>query len=107
MGLPSEFSCPDCGGRLWQTENRIPKHYICEVGHSFNRQALLEGQDHEVERALYVAMRTLQERSRMLERMLVEERAQGNNGVDSSLDDRAAEARESAEAIRRLLLHVG
>ena len=104
LGNPSGYSCPDCGGRLWQTESSYPKHYMCEVGHAFSQTALIEAQDLEVERALYVALRTLQERTRMLEGLLADEQDGGSSGVASSLEDRLLEARESAVIIRRLLL---
>lgn len=104
MGTPSEFSCPDCGGRLWQTSGGYFKHYMCEVGHAFSQTSLIEAQNLEVERALYVALRTLEERTRMLEGMLAEEQDRGGAGISTSLQDRLLEARESAAIIRRLLL---
>jgi two-component system chemotaxis response regulator CheB len=104
VAQPTNYSCPDCGGRLWQTESGQLKHYLCEVGHSYSEKALLEGQDRQIEQALYVALRTLEERARMLERMMEAEKKQVRAYPASSLADRVEEVRANADAIRNLLL---
>jgi two-component system, chemotaxis family, protein-glutamate methylesterase/glutaminase len=62
FGEPTGFVCPDCGGSLQYAGN---DHYRCHVGHAWTADALLTARDSEVERALWVAVRALAEKSRL------------------------------------------
>lgn len=62
LGPPSGFTCPDCNGSL-QLINATS--YRCQVGHAWTADALLKAQDDEVEGALWVALRSLQEKARL------------------------------------------
>lgn len=101
------FSCPECGGRLWQTADEDLQRYLCEVGHAYNQETLLQGMDREVERSLWVALRTLEERERMLGRMAEEESGKGRERLATDLRERAAETRRDSENVRRFLLSNG
>lgn len=84
IGEPTTLTCPDCGGRLWQKGDGEYSHYTCEVGHAFSAHALLAGIDGQIERSLWVALRTLEERVRMLERMAHEAERAGRVGRPKS-----------------------
>ena len=62
LGEPAGFGCPDCGGSL---QNAGDDYYRCHVGHAWTADALLAARDVEVERALWVAVRALVEKSRL------------------------------------------
>jgi two-component system chemotaxis response regulator CheB len=104
IGTPVTLTCPDCGGRLWQKGNGELAHYTCEVGHAFSSQALLDGMDWQIERSLWVALRTLEERVRMLERMAADAETGARALSASSWRERAAETRRDADNVRRFLL---
>jgi two-component system chemotaxis response regulator CheB len=36
LGKPSTFTCPDCGGTLWEMENGGLLRFRCHVGHAFS-----------------------------------------------------------------------
>lgn len=74
IGTPSALACPDCGGPLWQVHNDSLPRYRCSVGHAFSADTLLESQGEAVEKALWVALRTLEERARMLNKMFEDAR---------------------------------
>ncbi|MEW5809765.1 MAG: chemotaxis protein CheB [Actinomycetota bacterium] len=59
--LPAGFTCPDCNGSL---QIAGPDHR-CYVGHAWTAEALLGAQDREVERALWTAIQSLVEKSRL------------------------------------------
>jgi two-component system chemotaxis response regulator CheB len=66
LGAPSGYTCPDCNGSLISiTEG----HFRCQVGHAWTADALLAARDHEVEGALWVALRSLQEKARLARKM--------------------------------------
>lgn len=65
LGPPSGYTCPDCNGSLAS----VGEHYRCRVGHAWTAEALLNARDDEVEGALWVAVRSLQEKAKLARRM--------------------------------------
>jgi two-component system chemotaxis response regulator CheB len=66
LGSPSGYTCPDCNGSLIGVSDG---NYRCHVGHAWTADALLEARDGEVEGALWVAMRSLQEKAKLSRRL--------------------------------------
>lgn len=62
LGPPSGYICPDCNGSLAAVSKRS---YRCRVGHAWTAEALLRARDQEVESALWVALRSLQEKAKL------------------------------------------
>lgn len=100
-GTSSMFACPSCGGVLWEVENGHVMHYRCRVGHAFSPNDLLLSQENQVEEALWTALRALEERSSLLQRMA--KRATGANRLHAAhrLQDEISEVDE-----RIALLHM-
>jgi two-component system, chemotaxis family, protein-glutamate methylesterase/glutaminase len=59
LGHPSPFACPDCGGVLWEIEQKGFLRFRCRVGHAFTAQHLGVQQRQAVETALWEALRAL------------------------------------------------
>jgi two-component system chemotaxis response regulator CheB len=68
-GRPSRFTCPDCGGSLWDAGDDEPGKFRCRVGHSWTTLGLLERQAETLEAALWTALRALSERADLARRM--------------------------------------
>jgi two-component system chemotaxis response regulator CheB len=66
LGPPSGYVCPDCHGSLQLVSEG---NYRCRVGHAWTAEALLRARDEEVENALWVAIRSLQEKAKLAHRM--------------------------------------
>lgn len=66
LGPPSGYTCPDCNGSLISVSDG---NYRCHVGHAWTTEALLGARDDEIEGALWVAMRSLQEKSKLSRRL--------------------------------------
>jgi two-component system chemotaxis response regulator CheB len=58
---PSEFSCPNCQGVLFELDGEPAPRYRCRVGHAWSSASLAEEHTGAVEHALWVALRTLEE----------------------------------------------
>jgi two-component system, chemotaxis family, protein-glutamate methylesterase/glutaminase len=66
LGPPSGYTCPDCNGSLMALEH---KSFRCRVGHAWTADALLNARDDEVEGALWIALRSLQEKAKLSRRL--------------------------------------
>ena len=66
LGPPSGYTCPDCNGSLQEVGEGS---FRCHVGHAWAAQSLLQARDDEVEQALWIAMRSLQEKSKLARKM--------------------------------------
>jgi two-component system, chemotaxis family, protein-glutamate methylesterase/glutaminase len=92
LGPPSGYTCPDCNGSLASVSDG---NYRCRVGHAWTADALLRARDDEVEGALWIAIRSLQEKAK-LSRRLAE---QVNPGLLSERYDAIASEAEHATAV--------
>ncbi|HTY30249.1 chemotaxis protein CheB [Mycobacterium sp.] len=66
LGVPSAYTCPDCNGSLVSISEG---NFRCQVGHAWTADAFLAARDREVEGALWVALRSLQEKARLARKM--------------------------------------
>ncbi|OBH61486.1 chemotaxis protein CheB [Mycobacterium sp. E2479] len=62
LGAPSGYICPDCNGSLVSVS---AGNFRCQVGHAWTAEALLGARDSEIEGAMWVAVRSLQEKARL------------------------------------------
>src|SRR5205085_8812746 len=61
--LLTPFTCPECGGTLWEHDENGFLRFKCHVGHAYSPESLEAGQSQTVEMALWAALRNLQERA--------------------------------------------
>ena len=103
-GQPSAFSCPDCGGVLWEIQDGEYVRFRCRVGHAFSPETMLGAQSEVLEEALWSAMKTLEESARLSRRLADNERARGHDWIVKRFEEREKDARDRAEVIRRFLM---
>src|SRR5262249_60078096 len=63
FGQPSMFSCPDCGGVLWELAEGEMMRFRCRVGHAWTADSLLAEQNETMGSALWKALRAREERA--------------------------------------------
>jgi two-component system chemotaxis response regulator CheB len=102
-GKPSIFSCPACHGTLWEADEAGLLRFRCRVGHVYSPETMLAAQTDEVDRALWVALRTLEERAAMAHKLAERARQREHGLVDRAFTARASETEREADQIRRLL----
>ena len=103
VGRPSTLSCPDCGGNLSEIADGALLRYRCKVGHAYSPEALAEAHKDAVERALWVALRTHEDRVILFERLADNARERGHHRVAESWASSAHEASRSVELLRNVL----
>jgi two-component system, chemotaxis family, protein-glutamate methylesterase/glutaminase len=77
-GVPSVFTCPDCGGTLWELDDEAVLRFRCRTGHAYSGKSMLSAHERHLESALWAAIRTLQERRDLLQRMMARCKANGD-----------------------------
>ncbi len=102
-GKVSVFTCPECHGTLWESEERGIVRFRCRVGHVYSPESMLEAQTDSVDRALWVALRSLEERAALTHRLSERARSRNHQWVAKAFQERATAADEHAAVIRDLL----
>ena len=99
----SGFICPDCGAPLYSGREDDASAYDCVVGHSWSPQSLLEGQSKAVERALWLAIRSLDERARLTIRLSDDALDRGHQISAGHFRAVADEAWQAVDQIRKVV----
>jgi two-component system chemotaxis response regulator CheB len=100
---PSRFSCPECGGTLWELEEGGQFRFRCHTGHGFTPDTLLVQQNGEVEHALWSALRILKERAALHRQLAERTDKRGMSSTAEKFLQKAHEEEAKAEAIRQVL----
>jgi two-component system chemotaxis response regulator CheB len=104
-GPPSPFTCPDCGGSLWEIKEPGLVRYRCHVGHGFTADSLRDGMEEKLEETLWSALRAIEEGIALRKRMNVRAQTQRLKAFAANLDDEISELERRADALRQLLLN--
>ena len=103
-GMPSGFSCPDCNGVLWEIQDGGLQRFRCRVGHAWSPESLLIQQSEELEAALWIALRSLEERAALALKLAEPARRRGHSITASRFEEQAAEAQRATRLVRTFLL---
>ena len=104
LGRLSPFTCPECGGSLWELHEGDPLRFRCHVGHAFSADSLVAQQTDGLETALWSAVRALEEKMALSRRMAERARQRNFGRAARGFEQRAREAQRQADIIRQLLL---
>jgi two-component system chemotaxis response regulator CheB len=99
----SGFTCPECGGRIWELDGDEVLRFRCRVGHAYSADTFLQAHSDALEGALWAALNALEENASLSRRM-----ARRSNERQHSLSARRLLARatdtESQAALLRQVL---
>ena len=103
LGTLSHLVCPECNGALWEVNDEHLLRFRCHIGHAFSAQSLAVDQADALERALSIALRTLDDTAALAGRLSGE--SEKNGRVQSALifRRRREEAQQNAEVLRKVL----
>ena len=100
-GKPSVFACPECHGVLWERKQGKLLRYRCRVGHAYTADSLKSELGEASERALWAAMRALEEKAAMARRMSTA--ATGPKNFVERLKDQADADEGNAKVLRKMI----
>jgi two-component system chemotaxis response regulator CheB len=98
IGAPSAFTCPDCGGSLFELKDQRPVRFACHTGHAYSLRTLVAAREETTDSALWTSLRALQEKEAILRRLAEVQEARMPTSGQAAL----REAQELAHAIQVL-----
>ncbi len=106
VGEPTQLTCPECGGPITQISGKNGEtltRYRCEIGHAFTQDAFLDEQAHTLEQALWIAFRTLKERSDLVRKMAEDAQRRGFDASATRYREVIDDLEEHAQVIKNVL----
>lgn len=98
------LACPECNGPLYEVKEGEIAKFNCKVGHSFSPEGLSVGHSEALERALWTAIRTMNERITM-HRKLCERPSRNKSEITilKRLEESIATAEQDLEMLREIV----
>jgi two-component system chemotaxis response regulator CheB len=97
------YSCPECGGVLEEMEEGKTLRFRCRVGHLYSPDSLMADQTDAVERALWAAIRSMEEQAEFAERLASNSRQKKRARLARRFEEKSKASRENAVVLRELL----
>jgi two-component system chemotaxis response regulator CheB len=97
------YTCPECGGTLWQVTEQGLMQFHCHVGHVYGVEMLLGSMSEELEAALWRAVRLLAEKATLARQLSERLQAGGHHTSARRLEDQASDDDRQGQIIRDVL----
>ncbi|MFC7478661.1 chemotaxis protein CheB [Dankookia sp. GCM10030260] len=100
---PTTLTCPTCGGAVGQSSVDSLPYFECHTGHRFAAPDMGEAQFVQMDQALEVALRVLNERTELCRRLAEAARGRGQVLSAGRWDAAVSEAEQRTRVMRRFL----
>jgi two-component system chemotaxis response regulator CheB len=104
---PAGFGCPSCHGSLFEMHGVPAPRYRCRVGHAWSSQTLLDEMSAAHEGALWMALRSLEEKAALSQRLARRATERGNSHTAARYAAAVDESEHAAEQLRDLIGKLG
>jgi two-component system chemotaxis response regulator CheB len=103
-GTPSPFACPECAGVLWELDEGGVLRFRCRTGHAYSVGTLLAEQSEALEAALWTALRALEEKASLVQRMASRARDRNQPFSAKRFEEQGQDMQQRATLVRQMLL---
>ncbi len=103
LGERTPYTCPECGGTMWELDENGNPRFRCHVGHAYSLRSLGNAHTMQVEAALWAALRSLEQSQRLAERMANDARRRGSERSAEYQLELVRATASHADTLRRLL----
>jgi two-component system chemotaxis response regulator CheB len=103
-GVESSIACPDCRGVLWEIQENDLLRFRCRTGHAFSPETLLEAENEGIEKALWEALRSIEERASLRRRLVQQAKERRLDSLASHFEAKVQESENAVRSLRSLLL---
>lgn len=97
------YACPECGGVLEEAREGGMLRFRCRVGHLYSPDSLLADQTEAVEKALWAAIRSMEEQAEFSDRLADSSKQKKRALLARRFTEKAEASRENATVLRDLL----
>ncbi len=99
IGAPSQYSCPECGGVLWEIQDESLLRFRCRVGHAFSVDSMMAEQSDAIEEAMWTALKTLEEQASISRKMAEQARRDGYTLMAQRFEERQKQAEKRVDLL--------
>jgi len=103
-GELATYSCPECGGTLWQIDQERLQQFHCHVGHVYSTTNLLIDKSEELEHALWASARLFTEKATLTRQIAARARELGDAEAAERIETYARLDDEYGQLLREALL---
>ena len=103
VGTPSQYSCPECGGVLWEILDGGLLRFRCRVGHAFSIDSMMAEQSNAIEEAMWVALKVLEEQVSISRKMADQSRQNGHPLMARRFEERQKQAEKRVDLLMNAL----
>ncbi len=103
VGTPSQYSCPECGGVLWEIQDESLLRFRCRVGHAFSVDSMMAEQSDAIEEAMWTALKTLEEQVSISRKMAEQSRKDGRFLMAHRFEERQKQAEKRVDLLMSAL----
>lgn len=107
LGVPVPFSCPDCGGVMNEYYDGDLLRFRCQVGHAFSPESMFAGQAQMLDRSLWAAYQSLDERIALSKRLAHDARRFNDLASEQRFSRELTHLEDQREQIRQTLVKNG
>jgi two-component system, chemotaxis family, protein-glutamate methylesterase/glutaminase len=107
LGEPSTFSCPECGGVLWDLGDEDLRRFRCQVGHAYSAVHLFHAQEAAMQGQLWAAVRALREHALLARQVQKSSARHGWPTLAERFLETSARAEESASSLTTMIGNLG
>ena len=100
MGNRSLLACPDCHGVMWEIQEGSLLRYRCHVGHAYTAELMSLALDENLYRALGSALRALDERVALADKLCKQAEEAGRIHLAESWRNKRAEYEHESKILR-------